>query len=247
MPRSPHPQKRPKDLSTQVASAKVAPESAPESGPVPETAPKSQPETAPKPNLLQKLFGAGAGNSAGEDVASAQPAPDAATPRKGSVCGDRSIRGEEIGAITSKVKGCGVQDAVRVTEVAGIRLTQSVTVECGTVKALKKWIDNALRPAMGGREVVKLRIAAHYACRGRNNIKGARISEHGKGRALDISGFIFSDGSEWSIARDYNKTIRKAHKAACGIFGTTLGPGSDGYHEDHLHFDIANGRSPYCR
>ena len=41
--------------------------------------------------------------------------------------------------------------------------------------------------------------------------------------------------------------MRAAHRAACGIFGTTLGPGSDGYHEDHLHFDTVSRGSPYCR
>lgn len=131
---------------------------------------------------------------------------------------------------------------------SGIRLTQAVTVECGTVTALKEWIDTEMRPAFGQRDVAKLRIAAHYACRGRNNKRNARISKHGKGKALDISGFIFTDGTEWTIQRDYNKQIRKAHKGACGIFGTTLGPGSDGFHEDHLHFDTASYRSgSYCR
>lgn len=235
MARSPRPQARPSAVS-----------------------PTNLPIPPEKPHLLQRLFGVAdqdklADGVAGDgvDLASAVPAPSAPTstaPRKGSVCGDRSIRGEIIGTITSKVKGCGVTDAVRVTEVSGIRLTQAVTVECGTVQALKDWIDNAMRPAFGQREVVQLRIAAHYVCRGRNNKRSARISEHGKGKALDISGFVFADGTEWSIKRDYNKQIRRAHKGACGIFGTTLGPGSDGYHEDHLHFDIARYRSgPYCR
>lgn len=192
-------------------------------------------------------------------LASAAPAPtvplieppkadQSSTPRRGSVCGDRAIRGEKIKPITSQVKGCGIAEPVRVTEVSGIRLSQAVTIECGTAQALKEWIDSAMRPAFGAREVVQLRIAAHYVCRGRNNKKGARVSEHGKGKALDIAGFVFADGTEWTIARDYNKQIRKAHQGACGIFGTTLGPGSDGYHENHLHFDTASYRSgPYCR
>ena len=244
---SPFPAPRPKALVEAVAAVNAAP-SEPQA---------SDTAANPKPNLIQLLFGAGGSagkvpkGEAGEELASAAPAPNTSTstaPRKGSVCGDRSIRGEKIKPITSKVKGCGIAEPVRVTEVAGIKLSQAVTVECGTVVALKDWIDKAMRPAFGRREVVQLRIAAHYACRGRNNKKGARISEHGKGKALDISGFIFADGSEWTIRRDYNKQIRKAHKGACGIFGTTLGPGSDGYHEDHLHFDTARYRSaPYCR
>ncbi len=189
--------------------------------------------------------------AASAPAAAAPAAPQTGTssaPRKGSVCGDRSIRGEKIKPVMSQVKGCGIAEPVRVTEVSGIRLSQAVTIECGTAHALKEWIDSAMRPAFGARKVVQLRIAAHYVCRGRNNKNGARISEHGKGKALDIAGFVFADGKEWTIARDYNKQIRKAHQGACGIFGTTLGPGSDGYHEDHLHFDTADYRSgPYCR
>lgn len=170
------------------------------------------------------------------------------TSKKGSVCGDPAIKGEKLATIKSKVKGCGVSEPVRVTSIDGIRLSQPATIDCDTAIALKTWVQQAMRPAFGQREVVELRIAAHYICRPRNNIKGNKVSEHGRGKAVDIAGFIFSDGKEWSIARDYNKQIRKAHKAACGIFGTTLGPGSDGYHEDHLHFDTASYRSgSYCR
>lgn len=168
--------------------------------------------------------------------------------KAGSVCGDPLIKGEKLARITSKVKGCGVEEPVRVTSVSGIRLSQPATITCDTAQALRTWVDSAMRPAFGKREVVELRIAAHYICRPRNNKKGNKISEHGRGKALDIGGFVFSDGTEWSIARDYNAQIRKAHKGACGIFGTTLGPGSDGYHEDHLHFDTARyNNGTYCR
>lgn len=168
--------------------------------------------------------------------------------KKGSVCGDPSIKGEKLARLKSTVKGCGVEAPVRVTSIEGIRLSQPATIDCDTAIALKTWIREGLRPAMGQREVVELSIAAHYICRPRNNVKGQKISEHGRGKAIDIAGFVFADGSTWTVANDYNRQIRKAHRAACGIFGTTLGPGSDGYHEDHLHFDTASYRSgPYCR
>lgn len=168
--------------------------------------------------------------------------------RKGSVCGDPAIRGVVLKRITSKVKGCGVAEPVQVTSIDGVQLSQAATLDCPTATALKTWIENGMRPAFGNRQVVGLDIAAHYICRPRNNIKGNKISEHGRGKAIDIAGFIFADGTEWTVLHDYNKQIRKAHKAACGIFGTTLGPGSDGYHENHLHFDTASYRSgSYCR
>lgn len=170
-----------------------------------------------------------------------------ASPTDGYVCGDPDIIGDELAPITSNVRGCGVEEPVRVTSVDGVRLTTPATINCATARALKTWINEGMRPAFKRPEVVELRIAASYICRPRNNVRGAKISEHGRGNAIDISGFILSNGRELSVAGDYNRTIRRAHRAACGIFGTTLGPGSDGYHEDHLHFDVANLNRPYCR
>ena len=167
--------------------------------------------------------------------------------KKGSVCGVAAIKGEAIAPIKSKVKGCGLKDGVRVTSVSGVRLSQAITVDCATAKALNTWVREVAQPVYGG-DIVELKIAAHYICRPRNNKKGAKISEHGRGKAVDIGGFVLDSGKVLTVAGNYTKTMRKAHKGACGIFGTTLGPGSDGYHEDHLHFDTADYRSgPYCR
>lgn len=168
--------------------------------------------------------------------------------RKGQICGDPAIKGEALAPIAAKTKGCGLDEPVRVTEIAGITLSPAATISCETAEAMKSWITKALPKAFGKREVIELRVAASYICRTRNNRKGAKISEHGKGNAIDISAFVLSDGKVLTVEDDYGKAIRKAHKAACGIFGTTLGPGSDGFHEDHLHFDTAQHYGgPYCR
>jgi hypothetical protein len=166
---------------------------------------------------------------------------------KGAVCGVAAIKGEEIARITSKVKGCGVEDPVRVTSVAGVRLSQAATVDCSVAAALNQWVDEVAQPAFDGK-LVEMQVAAHYICRSRNNIKGAKISEHGKGRAIDISAFILSNGKVLTVAQNYNKLLRRIYKAACPYFRTTLGPGSDGYHEDHFHFDTsARDGGAYCR
>jgi len=34
-------------------------------------------------------------------------------------------------------------------------------------------------------------------------------------------------------------------ESACARFSTVLGPGSDGYHEDHVHLDLAQRRGGY--
>lgn len=191
---------------------------------------------ADKPGLFAGLFGK-------KDKAP----PRKSSPVAGSVCGDPEIRGEDIAAITSRVAGCGVAEPVRVTAIGGIRLNSPATVNCTTARALKDWVTQNLQPAFRGREIVELRIAASYICRPRNNVRGAKISEHGRGNAVDVAGLVFADGTLITVEDDFSK-LRKAYKAACGTFGTTLGPGSDGYHEDHMHFDVATGRSgPYCR
>ncbi len=180
------------------------------------------------------------------------PATEGIVGRKGSVCGDPGIKGQVIPPITSSVRGCGVADPVRITSVAGVKLNQAADIDCGTARALKSWVEQGLQPQFGNNPVVQMQVAGHYVCRPRNNIRGNKISEHGKGKAIDISGFVLASGEVLSIAGDWRtkgdgRLIRAAHKAACGIFNTTLGPGSDGHHEDHLHFDTASGRGPYCR
>ena len=174
--------------------------------------------------------------------------------RKGSVCGDIDIQGEAVGRVKGKLRGCGAEDAVRVREVAGIRLSQQAVMTCDTARALKTWVERGVKPAFRRRgPVVEMRVAAHYVCRTRNHKSGAKISEHGKGRAIDISAFVMKDGEVITVLDGWGqgttlKPLRQVWKAACGPFGTVLGPESDRYHRDHFHVDTARYRGgPYCR
>lgn len=174
---------------------------------------------------------------------------------RGSICGDPDIQGETVGFVPGRLSACGIQDAVRVRSVSGIPLSQEAMIDCPTAKALKTWVDKGMKPAIGttGGGVAQIRVAAHYACRTRNNQPGARISEHGKGRAIDISGFRLRDGSEITLLQDWDRRetgamLRVMQQRACGIFGTVLGPDSDRFHKDHFHFDTARHRGgAFCR
>jgi hypothetical protein len=134
-----------------------------------------------------------------------------------------------------------------------VRLSTPARIDCTTARALKTWVDTGIKPAVGtrGGGVESLRIAASYVCRPRNSQSGARISEHGRGRAVDVSGIILRDGSELTVLRDWTRTpkvMKAVHGSACGPFGTVLGPKSDRFHQDHIHVDTARYRSgPYCR
>lgn len=175
--------------------------------------------------------------------------------RQGAVCGDLSIQGVEIGAVPSQTQGCGIDQAVRIRSVSGVSLSTHAVMDCKTAQALKSWIDRGLSPAVRryGGGVRELRVVAHYACRPRNNRKGARISEHGKGRAIDIAAIRLNDGKDLVVLEDWNngregKILKRAHAAACGPFGTVLGPEANALHRDHFHFDTARYRSgAYCR
>ena len=178
----------------------------------------------------------------------AKPTDKALASRNGSVCGNPAIKGKVLPRVSSETKGCGIDDPVSITAIDGVRLNPAATMDCPTATALNTWVQQGLRPAFGAAEVVELQVAAHYICRSRNNLRGAKISEHGRGKAIDIAGLVLANGKEIPVQGNFNRPIRKAHKAACGIFRTTLGPGSDGYHEDHLHFDTsARKGGAYCR
>lgn len=174
---------------------------------------------------------------------------------KGAVCGDIDLQGEPVGRVRGRIQACTIKDAVQVHSVSGIRLSQSAVMDCTTAAALKNWVNAAAKPALRdiGGGLQSLQVAAHYACRTRNNQAGARVSEHGKGRAIDISAFRLRDGSTITVlkgwhARSTAQAMRKMHRGACGPFGTVLGPDSDRHHRDHFHFDTARYRSgPYCR
>lgn len=174
---------------------------------------------------------------------------------KGAVCGDPALQGDVVGTVPGRIRGCGVKGAIKLRSVSGVVLSQSSVMDCGTAKALKKWVNNGVKSAIGkrGGGVSSIKVAAHYACRTRNNKKGGKISEHGKGRAIDVSGFKLKNGEVitvlkgWRSSKD-GKALKKMHKAACGPFGTVLGPNADRYHQDHFHFDTARYRSgSYCR
>lgn len=180
----------------------------------------------------------------------AAPVVRATTPtrdRKGSVCRNPALSGETVDRIKGGLKGCGIDDPVLVTAVHGVTLRPAATLNCSAANALALWVKEGLQPAFRG-QIVQLNVADSYSCRPRNNLRGGKVSEHGSGNAIDISAFVLRNGKVMTVEDHYGRQIIRAQKAACGTFTTTLGPGSDGYHEDHIHLDVGrHGGSPYCR
>ncbi len=173
---------------------------------------------------------------------------------RGQVCGDPDIQGTALGRVSGR-GSCGIDGAVKVRSVAGVALSPRATMDCRTAAALKTWVERGVLPAVGGEGggVSSLRVVSHYACRTRNNQAGARLSEHAFGRAIDIAGIRLRDGTEMTVLTDWNSSgdgaqLRQMWRAACGPFGTVLGPEANRFHRDHFHFDTARYRSgSYCR
>jgi len=134
-----------------------------------------------------------------------------------------------------------------------VRLSPGATLRCQMIPSLDRWVAEVLQPAARahlGSQVVGLKVAASYSCRSRNSIPGARLSEHGRGNAIDISEFELADGRRISVKSGWRgphaaaRFLRYVHRGACEHFSTVLGPNADSYHHDHLHLDLAlHGRS----
>ena len=153
--------------------------------------------------------------------------------------------------------GCGIPNPWRMVSMSGVELSRPATLNCGEVAAVDDWLNATVQPAAArdfGERVVGIDVAASYSCRARNNHRGARMSEHGFGNAIDISGFTLADGRKvtvehgWSGRSDERTFLREVRKQACGEFTTVLGPGSDRHHRNHFHLDRARRKnaSTYC-
>ena len=206
----------------------------------------------------QRRFRSAAAARASQPVtraAAGGQAPTASQPSGPGLCGDPALQGRRLPRITSSTQGCGVAEPVSVTHIHGIQLSQPATLHCEAARATSRWVRDVMIPAVGrrGGGLAQIRVAGHYVCRTRNHQRGARISEHGRGRAIDISGYRLADGTRVSVLRDYPRgphsaALRQMRAGACGIFRTTLGPGVR-FHDDHFHFDVAQhrGGGTFCR
>ena len=118
---------------------------------------------------------------------------------------------------------------------------------CNMAGALARWLANFVQPAAAahfGEPVVALRNASSYVCRTRNNVPGARVSEHATANALDVSAFQLRSGTwisvleQWPTKGPEGLFLRAAHQGGCMEFTTMLGPDANASHLDHFHLDL---------
>lgn len=149
---------------------------------------------------------------------------------------------------------CGGEDmveleAVLVEKGKAIDIRPAPMLRCEMAEKLALWVrdDIATRVAKSGLTLASVETYDDFSCRGRNRVFGAKLSEHGKGNAVDIRSITFTDKksvllTDKTFAKDVRTDLRVS---ACARFTTVLGPGSDGYHEEHIHVDLAQRRGGF--
>jgi hypothetical protein len=136
-----------------------------------------------------------------------------------------------------------------------VSLAPAATLACPLVSALDNWMATGVQPAARrwfGQPVVEIKQISAYSCRSMNGQRGAPISEHAFGNALDVAAFTLADGRKitvregWRGAPEERAFLHDVHASACRLFSTVLAPGSNAFHYDHMHVDLArhgSGRS----
>ncbi|MEM9221038.1 MAG: extensin family protein [Pseudomonadota bacterium] len=149
---------------------------------------------------------------------------------------------------------CGAEAPIKVTEIAGVRLSPAATLRCETAEATAKWLRDGLIPAARRHlrgQPTEIFVAASYHCRKRRTGRGGetKLSEHGRANAIDVRGIKLADGRTVSIApkgagraKNIEEFQAEIRAAGCDAFKTVIGPLTDPAHHDHLHFDLAQRR-----
>jgi hypothetical protein len=150
--------------------------------------------------------------------------------------------------------GCGGEDLVRLEAIMlpdkrRVSVKPAAILRCAMASALADWIRTDIAPLSAnlGSTISDLDNFDSFDCRGRNRVVGARLSEHGRANALDVRAFKLANGrsislTDRTVPREVRETVLHS---ACSRFSTVLGPGSDGYHEDHIHLDVMERRNNY--
>ena len=150
--------------------------------------------------------------------------------------------------------GCGADDVVRLESIllsdnTRVLLSQAATLRCPMAEQFARWVrdDLATLTSTLGKRLQTIESYDSYVCRPRNNVSQAKLSEHARANALDVRGFTFSDRSvailtDPSVPQSFREAIRSS---ACLRFSTVLGPGSDSYHDTHVHLDILKRNGSY--
>jgi hypothetical protein len=129
-------------------------------------------------------------------------------------------------------------DAVLLPNRKRVEVKPAAILRCAMAESFAAWVrDEASDHIPGLRSVDTY---GSYECRGRNGVADAKLSEHGKGNAIDVRALILAGGRRIDLTDEtVSKPVRDdLRESACHRFTTVLGPGADSSHNNHIHLDI---------
>ena len=151
--------------------------------------------------------------------------------------------------------GCGGEDLVRLEAVVLPDKHRVAVTPAGDLALHHGLGDRGLDPHRHGAAGRRPRqqpsaistISTRIECRGRNRVAGAHLSEHGRANALDVRALKLANGQSIALDRPHGVARIARKRAAFGVRAvlTVLGPGSDWYHEDHIHLDLMERHNNY--
>jgi hypothetical protein len=150
--------------------------------------------------------------------------------------------------------GCGGEDLVRLEAVVLpdkhlVAVKPAAILRCAMASAIADWVRTDIVPLAAGlgSAITDIDNFDSFECRGRNRVAGALLSEHGRANALDVRSFKLANGRSISLTdRAVSRELRESVlHSVCARFSTVLGPGSDWYHEDHIHLDLMARHNDY--
>ncbi|MGE4063015.1 MAG: extensin family protein [Rhodospirillaceae bacterium] len=148
--------------------------------------------------------------------------------------------------------GCGLKAGVQI-ERSHIAYNQVFEARCALVAGLY-WFERDLQALAREHlhsDIVRVEQWGTYACRNINARKDPRRSQHATANAIDIAGFVLSDGNTVQVLRDWGadnakgRFLAAAQQRACRYFNAVLGPNYNAAHRNHFHLDL--GRARICR
>ena len=185
-----------------------------------------------------------------------RPAPAATAPAEPSECMLR-LKASAIFAPLPAITGpgeCGGDDLVRLDAVlmpdrSRVTLSPSPTLRCAMAEAVAQFVRSEVGPAAAelGAPLSSITTADAYSCRNRNREQAGKLSEHARANAIDIGAVKLANRTTYELtSAAVPESFRaRMREAACRFFTTVLGPGSDAYHNEHIHLDRAERNRGY--
>src|SRR4029079_11098465 len=114
---------------------------------------------------------------------------------------------------------CGGSDMLRLAAAlrpdgTRIEIKPAPVLRCEFAESVAAWLRDEAAPRVDklGAPLRMVETFDDFECRGRNRVAGAKLSEHGKGNALDLRSFVLADGrsiglTDISVPKDFRNEI----------------------------------------